>query len=258
MSLQLPHNTGVHPAYDRRMDTGSAAVQPRESVDEKPSWDLRAAICKAGTEGVSGLDDDALMFLLLEAVYPQDIDEIFAEIYSRYHARVNGWCRRFASNPERAEDMTQEVFFRAFRYRNSFRGEARTSTWLFTVARNYCLTSIRKANSDPSTSAALLDPGIKGESGLETHQRLERDEAFRQVWKIIQSALTPMEARVMVLHYGHGLPLDAITRHLAFVNPSGAKAYIVNAKRKLGLVLARTSRRPTGGIGRTDSASLAA
>jgi RNA polymerase sigma-70 factor, ECF subfamily len=227
------------------MAQASVAVHPRK-------------LCEAGAEMVSGLDDDALMFLLVEAVYPRDIDELFAELYSRYHARVNGWCRRFVGDPQRAEDLTQEVFLRAFRYRSSFRGEARTSTWLFTVTRNYCLTAIRKARADPSTSAALLDPRIKGQSGLEIHQRMERDETFRQVWRIIQSALTPMEMRVMVLRYGHGLPLGVITRRLAFSNPSGAKAYIVNAKRKLGLVLARTNRRQTGSIRRTDSASLAA
>jgi RNA polymerase sigma factor (sigma-70 family) len=240
------------------MDTGAATVEADQSTGEKPSWDLRAAVCKAGAEALSGLDDDALMFLLLEAVYPQDIDELFAELYSRYHARVNGWCRRFMSDPQRADDMTQEVFLRAFRYRTSFRGEARASTWLFTVTRNYCLTAIRKANADPATAAALLDPRLKGSSGLETHQRIERTEAFRQVWKIIESALTPTEARVMVLHYGHGLPLALITRHMAFTNPSGAKAYIVNAKRKLAQVLARTNRRRTGAVGTTEPDAMAA
>jgi RNA polymerase sigma-70 factor (ECF subfamily) len=229
-----------------------------KSEEEGPSWDLRAAVCKAGAQAVGGLDDDTLMFLLIEAVYPRDIDEIFAELYSRYHARVNGWCRRFAGDRERADDMTQEVFLRAFRYRSSFRGEARASTWLFTVTRNYCLTAIRKAKSDPSTLAAVLDPRLGGDSGLETYRGLERDEAFRRVWKVIQSALTPTEARVMVLHYGHGLALDLITRQMAFTNPSGAKAYIVNAKRKLGAVLARRGRGRARAIGRTDSAPLAA
>jgi RNA polymerase sigma factor (sigma-70 family) len=222
------------------MDTGL----PASDTAVKTPWDLRAAVCKAGAEQVRDLEDDALMFLLLEAVDPQDIDELFAELYSRYHARVNSWCRRFIRDPHRADDMTQEVFLRAFRYRSSFRGEARTSTWLFTVTRNYCLTAIRKANGDPSTGASLLDPRLKGSSGFETHQKMERDEAFALIWRLINTALTPKEARVMVLHYGHGLPLALITRQLALTNPSGAKAYIVNAKRKLGVVLARRRTEP--------------
>jgi RNA polymerase sigma factor (sigma-70 family) len=226
------------------MDSILAAAGPCGSTNDAPAWDLRAAVCKAGVEGVHKLEDDALMFLLLEAVYPQDIDELFAELYARYHVRVNAWCRRFIRDPHRADDMTQEVFMRAFRYRNSFRGEARTSTWLFTVTRNYCLTAIRKANGDPSTGAGLLDPRIKGSSGLETHQRMERDESFAAIWRLVQTALTAKECRVMVLHYGHGLPLALITRQLGLTNPSGAKAYIVNAKRKLGVVLARRKAEP--------------
>jgi len=43
----------------------------------------------------------------------------------------------------------------------------------------------------------------------------------------------------MTLHYGHDVPLATITRELALDNPSGAKAYIVNARRKLQGVLRR-------------------
>jgi len=198
------------------------------------------------------------MFLLLEAVSPQDIDALFGELYSRYYARVKVWCRRFTRDPQRADDMTQEVFMRAFRYRRSFRSESRTSTWLFTVTRNYCLTAIRKANANPSTGASLLDPRLKGASGLETHRQMETDEAFRHIWKLINTALTPAETRVMVLHYAHGVPLALITRSLALTNPSGAKAYIVNAKRKLGLLLSRAARKPDRPAAVTDPAAMAA
>jgi hypothetical protein len=42
-----------------------------------------------------------------------------------------------------------------------------------------------------------------------------------------------VEARVMTLHYAEELPLDAVTQLLNLDNASGAKAYIVSAKRKL-------------------------
>jgi RNA polymerase sigma-70 factor (ECF subfamily) len=202
---------------------------------EVPTWDLRRAICRAGCERIRELDDHSLMFLLVEAVYPRDV----AELYARYHLRVRAWCHRFVNDASRAEDMTQEVFLRAFRYRYSFRGESRTSTWLFSVARNYCLSALKKDGGDPATGATLLDPRIKGATGHETHHRLEREQTFRNVWMLIRTALTSTEARVMVLHYSHGLPLSLITTQLALTNPSGAKGYIVNAKRKMTSALAR-------------------
>ena len=45
--------------------------------------------------------------------------------------------------------------------------------------------------------------------------------------------LTTTEARVMMLHYGFDVPLANITKSLELHNKSGAKAYIVSARRKL-------------------------
>jgi len=47
------------------------------------------------------------------------------------------------------------------------------------------------------------------------------------------------EARVMTLHYAEELPLDAVTQLLKLDNASGAKAYIVSAKRKLARAVSR-------------------
>jgi hypothetical protein len=43
----------------------------------------------------------------------------------------------------------------------------------------------------------------------------------------------------MTMHYGFEMPLAVITKQLALRNPSGAKAYVVNARRKLNGVIKR-------------------
>lgn len=43
----------------------------------------------------------------------------------------------------------------------------------------------------------------------------------------------------MMLHYGRDYPLDAVTRLLRLENPSGAKAYVVSARRKIDRALIR-------------------
>jgi hypothetical protein len=50
---------------------------------------------------------------------------------------------------------------------------------------------------------------------------------------VLNSALDDTEKIVFTLHYGDEMPLDSITRMLGLENASGAKAYIVSAKRKL-------------------------
>jgi len=56
---------------------------------------------------------------------------------------------------------------------------------------------------------------------------------------LVRDSLSEVEARVMTLHYAEELPLDAVTRLLKLDNTSGAKAYIVSAKRKLTRAVAR-------------------
>jgi len=49
--------------------------------------------------------------------------------------------------------------------------------------------------------------------------------------------LTPMEIRILTLHYMHELTLPDITRNLMLSNRSGAKAYLVRAQRKLKVLV---------------------
>jgi hypothetical protein len=63
--------------------------------------------------------------------------------------------------------------------------------------------------------------------------------------------LTPVEAQVMMLHFGEDMPLATISRLLKMENASGAKAYVVSAKRKLKVAVdrwtARMQRSPQDG-----------
>ena len=59
------------------------------------------------------------------------------------------------------------------------------------------------------------------------------------VRELIAGELSDVETQVMTLHYVDELPLDQVTRLLSLDNASGAKAYIVSARRKLSAALAR-------------------
>jgi RNA polymerase sigma-70 factor, ECF subfamily len=187
-------------------------------------------------ENLAALDDERLMMLLRSAAQPERAEELFSEFFRRYHSRVSSWCSRITRNPERSLDLAQEVFLRAYRYRRTYRGNARVSTWLYAIARNHCLNSIRRLDSDPLGRSHSLSLELVDQSG-DVHTGVERTQSFERLWRVIDRTLTALEKRVMALHYGHEITLDAITRELMLSNPSGAKAYLVNAKRKLKRVL---------------------
>jgi RNA polymerase sigma-70 factor (ECF subfamily) len=200
-------------------------------------WDLCEAVCSVAREEMDSISDEGLMFLLRNQADPQHGNELFAELYRRYHPRVLSWCRRLTRNREGSNDLAQEVFLRAFRYMHTFRGDSSLSTWLYVITRNYCMNALKKCGRDPVDGADLVSPGVAGSDGTETYKNLATTQSFAAMWQLIHKTLTPLEARVMALHYGHGLPLALIGRELMLSNRSGAKAYIVNARRKLNAVL---------------------
>ncbi|HTS77776.1 MAG TPA: sigma-70 family RNA polymerase sigma factor [Bryobacteraceae bacterium] len=180
--------------------------------------------------------DDERLAGLLQTAGQNQLDELFGELFRRYHSRVAVWCARLVKDPERGADLAQEVFLRAYRYRHTFRGDSRVSTWLYVIARNHCLNAIRRRDSDPLGNSDALPPGLVDEFG-DVHADIERTQTLERMWRIIDQTLTSLEKRVMALHYGHEIKLETITRELMLSNPSGAKAYIVNARRKLKRVL---------------------
>ena len=157
-------------------------------------------------------------------------DAVVNELFSRHYERVARWCMRLTGDRDRAADLAQEVFLKAHRYLDSFRGTSRFSTWLYTIVRNESMTKVRRAGppmdpDDVLAELATLDPG--------PHELAERELKGTRLREFLAATLDPLELNVFVLHYGDELPLDAITRLLRLENASGAKAYIVSAKRKL-------------------------
>lgn len=68
----------------------------------------------------------------------------FEHTYRIYNRRIYAKCLHMVGNEAEAEDLTQEVFLRVFRKMDSFRGESAFGTWLYRVAVNVVLASLRK------------------------------------------------------------------------------------------------------------------
>jgi RNA polymerase sigma-70 factor, ECF subfamily len=165
----------------------------------------------------------------------------FAALLVRHHKAVVAWGCRMTGNLELAKDLAQEVFIKAFTRLDAFRGEARFTTWLFSITRNCCrdYAKARAARLVEVGGEALLVAAAPvahngGVLALETEAR--RALACRLMR---EARLTPLERRVMTLHYAYDVPLDALTARLRLDNRSGARAAIVSAKRKLRAAVSR-------------------
>lgn len=191
------------------------------------------------TQCPEALTDEELMSVLRGSEERGEREHVFEEIFRRYHVRVTSWCYRITRNRVTAADLSQEIFLKAYRHLHGFRGDSRLSTWLYAITRNHCLSSIGKRSTDPLATGEVIPLRLPDLTAADPNRTLEREQLCKRLWEMIGSTLEPMEARVITLHFAYGVPLAAITRQLALSNPSGAKAYVVNARRKLSRVIQR-------------------
>ena len=83
--------------------------------------------------------------------------DAFEELVRRYEKRVYAIALRSAGSPEDAADITQDVFLRAWRSIESFRGDSGFSTWLFRITMNICVDHARHRQTQPQTMALTND-----------------------------------------------------------------------------------------------------
>ena len=179
--------------------------------------------------GYPELSDEELLAEARRETGPRR-EALVNELFGRHYERVARWCLRFTGERESAADLAQEVFLKAHRHLDSFKGASRFSTWLYTIARNESFNRLQRSSPQTDSEEVLADIATLEASPEELANRSQRGQ---QVREFLTATLDRLERVVFVLHYGDDMSLDTITRLLRLENTSGAKAYIVSARRKL-------------------------
>ena len=161
------------------------------------------------------------------------------ELFRRHQTRVVGWYYRLTGDRALAVDLAQDVFIRAYASLDTFRVDSKFTTWLYIIARNRWRDSLRaqRSRAREAPEAAMFDAEPSADN--DALAAIEASDARVLVRRLMDEALSETEKRVMTLHYGHDMRLDAITATLGLTNASGAKAYIVSARRKLNIAVKR-------------------
>lgn len=98
--------------------------------------------------------DVRLMLRVREA----DDRQAFTELVGRYQNRLVAVMNHLVGHPDEAEDLAQEVFLRVYRTRQKYTPKAKFATWLFTIANNLALNSLRDRRRKPVVSLDPPDP----------------------------------------------------------------------------------------------------
>lgn len=81
----------------------------------------------------------------LIAAFQEGDGRAFEPLFERHHRAIYNFLLRSVRVPSIAEDLAQDVFVRAIASLHDFKGQAKFSTWLFTIARNQAIDHARRA-----------------------------------------------------------------------------------------------------------------
>jgi len=154
---------------------------------------------------MTDLTDQELMGLVQAGDYSPA-----AVLYDRYSTRIYNFAYRFLRNSEAAEDATQEVFVKMLKHAHQFNGEAKLSTWLFSITANLCRDHLRKSdNKAKDDEEALLSIPAPAEHSPE--RLLETKQTESRVRDALQK-LTPEQREAILLSRYQGLSYAEIAQ----------------------------------------------
>lgn len=136
----------------------------------------------------------------LAALAQRNNEEAFGVLMSRYQPKLLRYGHRFLSQDAHIEDAVQEVFIKAYQNLRSFDTARPFSPWMYRIAHNTFVNTLRKNSRSPFISVDLdtvaayaayeIDPAA-GEEAEETKALIDRGLA----------ALPPLYRDVLTLHY---------------------------------------------------------
>jgi RNA polymerase sigma-70 factor (ECF subfamily) len=86
----------------------------------------------------------------------------FEQLVKQYERQIFRTANHITQNREDAEDITQDVFFKAFQKLDQFKGDSKFSTWLVRIAVNESLMRLRKRKTSKTVS---MDQDVQTEEG---------------------------------------------------------------------------------------------
>ena len=167
------------------------------------------------------------------------------QVVARFKRKVFHIAYKFTGRHEAAEDLTQEIFLKVFRSLDKFNRDADFSTWLSSVARNYCIDHYRASKREKEVVvedlvAFDLAPASVGSN---PHRALE-DRDRRSFLRKGLDALPDKLREAVVLRDLHGLSYQEMAERLRL--PEGTvKSRINRGREELTRLLLR-AKQPDG------------
>ena len=135
----------------------------------------------------------------------------FEALVAPFERRIYLTCFKLMGNEQDAGDCAQEALLRAYRAMHSYRSESRLETWLYRIAYNVCLDSLRKRKRTAAESLeAMSESGFTPEDkGQTPYAALEQKERMSALKKGLEKLPEDMRT-VLLLSQVEGMGYDEI------------------------------------------------
>ncbi|UCH83815.1 MAG: RNA polymerase sigma factor [Candidatus Latescibacterota bacterium] len=144
----------------------------------------------------------------MSAVRDGDLDKL-GYLFEKYHKQLYNYFLRQLGDPQSSEDIVQEVFLKMLKYRHTYRGEGRFTTWMYSIAHNARIDHFKKTSRYVATDEIdrLLSTAPSPEEAFEKSSRHEA------LYKAL-SRLSDDKREVLVLSRFQNLKYEEISRIL--------------------------------------------
>jgi RNA polymerase sigma-70 factor (ECF subfamily) len=194
-----------------------------------PEWTIRVGGGEADAVDPTWVDADDRTLVALCLSGRRDAFDV---VVQRHRRQVYQLCFRYVGNHEDAADLAQDVFIRAYKGLQRFKGESTLATWLYRIAVNVCLNrlAVKTPRSEP------LDPADRPDTRAERADvALPREERAAEVRAAIRQ-LPPKQRATLILRIYHDLPHGEIAGILGS-SVGAAKANLFHALANLKKLL---------------------
>jgi RNA polymerase sigma factor (sigma-70 family) len=175
----------------------------------------------------TGPSDSEIISLVLKGDH-----NAYALLVERYKSYVFTLTFRFTKNREDAEEVSQDIFVKAYRSLADFKGTAKFSTWLYTIVNTTCITFLRKKRLDVKSldDERTFEVADSQDSGFRVNQ-VEQKSRLIMVNQAI-AMLNPDDAEIITLFYKNEQSLEEISQILG-VEVNTAKVRLHRARARL-------------------------
>lgn len=125
-------------------------------------------------------------------------EKAFRRLVERYHPMAYAVVRGVLGDRSEVEDVLQDVFVKVYKGLAGFRGDAKPSTWIYTIARNEALNAARKASakSENLEDVSLAAPD-ESRPDARYEERARREDLDRCLSELDEDFRVALELRYM-------------------------------------------------------------